>query len=67
MSVEVSNLEVPGKTGITWVLGVPGIPEMTGVPGPDPRAKGLKDLGELNNVLSKLGERGLQFIPMSYY
>ena len=48
------------------MLGVPGIPEMTGVPGPDPRAKGLKHLGELNNVLSKLGERGLQFIPMSY-
>ena len=40
------------------MLGVPGIPEMTGVPGPDPRAKGLKDLGELNNVLSKLGEGG---------
>ena len=40
---------------------------MTGVPGPDPRAKGLKHLGEVNNVrLSKLGERRLQFIPMSY-
>ena len=37
------------------------------MPGPDPRAKGLKHLGEINNVLSKLGERGLQFIPMSYY
>ena len=31
---------------------------MTGAPGPDPRAKGLKHLGELNNVLSKLGEGG---------
>ena len=48
--------------------GVPGIPEMTCVPGPgpDPRAKRLKHLGELNNVPSKLEERGFQFIPMSF-
>ena len=39
---------------------------MTGVPGPDPRAKGLKHLGQLNNVLCKLRERGIQFIPMSF-
>ena len=66
MSVEFSNLEVPGKAGITSVPGA-GIPEMAGVPGPDPRAKGLKHLGELNNELSKLGEKRLQFIRMSYY
>ena len=46
--------------------GYRGSAEMTGVPVPDPRAKRLKHLGELDNVLSKLGERGLQFIPMYY-
>ena len=31
---------------------------MTGVPGPDPRAKGLKHLGEINNVLSSSEREG---------
>ena len=49
MSVEVSNLQVPEKAGMTWVPGGTGDTGDDGCAGPDPRAKGLKHLGEINN------------------
>ena len=52
MSVEASNLQVPEKAGITWMPGVPGIPEMTGVPGPLSLILKVPNLININSILA---------------